>query len=66
MKCLKCKWDDRYAPKSGKCCGECGLCMLCEQATLYTKARKLYNSSKNPLAFMVKSNVQLTVRGKEN
>ena len=38
MKCLECKWDDSLAPREGKCCGECGLCRLCEQATLYKKA----------------------------
>ena len=39
MKCLQCKWDDKNAPKSGKCCGECGLCALCEQFTLYCKVK---------------------------
>ena len=38
MKCLECKWDDSLAPREGKCCCECGLCRLCEQATLYKKA----------------------------
>ena len=60
MKCLQCKWNDEFAPKSGKCCGECGLCRLCEQATLYTKATQLFNSSKNPLSFMIKSNVSMS------
>ena len=36
MKCLECKWNDELAPQSGKCCGECGLCPLCEMSTRYT------------------------------
>ena len=55
---------EMFAPESGKCCGECGLCMLCEQATLYTKAKKLYNSSKNPLSFLIKSNVDMSAKTK--
>ena len=41
MKCLECKWDDSNAPREGKCCGECGLCPLCEQYTLYKKTRPI-------------------------
>ena len=36
----------------------------CEQATLYTKAKKLYNSSKNPLSFLIKSNVDMSAKTK--
>lgn len=37
MKCLECNWNDNKAPESGKCCGECGLCPLCEMSTRYTQ-----------------------------
>jgi len=35
-----------------------------KEATLYTKAKKLYNSSKNPLSFLIKSNVDMSAKTK--
>ena len=43
-------------------CPKCGV--KGEQDRVYTKAKKLYNSSKNPLSFLIKSNVDMSAKTK--